>query len=148
MSSSFTSTSFSIKPSSKVSLNLGLRASLSLIFKSGDTNNPSNYQTIMISPLLAKLYGIILEKNISRWLESEGESAKDHAGFRRQHSTMDHLVTLRIIVEECRNDKSNIFCCFAEFRKAFDTVHRNDLRNRLEELKVPLELRAATNKVI
>ena len=26
------------------------------IFKSGDKNNPSNYQTIMISPLLAKLY--------------------------------------------------------------------------------------------
>ena len=32
------------------------------IFKSGDTNNPSNYRTIMIIPLLAKLYGIILEK--------------------------------------------------------------------------------------
>ena len=27
-------------------------------FKSGDKNDPSNYQTIMISPLLAKLYGI------------------------------------------------------------------------------------------
>ena len=26
------------------------------IFKSGDTNNPSNYWTIMIIPLLAKLY--------------------------------------------------------------------------------------------
>ena len=35
------------------------------IFKSGDTNNPSNYQKIMISPLLAKLYGIILEKKMS-----------------------------------------------------------------------------------
>ena len=31
------------------------------IFKSGDKNDPSNYRTIMISPLLAKLYGIILE---------------------------------------------------------------------------------------
>ena len=40
------------------------------IFKSGDTNNPFNYQTIMISPLLAKLYGIILENNINIWLES------------------------------------------------------------------------------
>jgi hypothetical protein len=29
------------------------------IFKSGDKNNPSNCRTIMIIPLLAKLYGII-----------------------------------------------------------------------------------------
>jgi len=28
------------------------------IFKSVDTNNPSNYRTIMINPLLARLYGL------------------------------------------------------------------------------------------
>ena len=95
----------------------------------------------MISPLLAKLYGIILEKKISIWLESEGKRAKGQVGFRRQHSTTDHLVTLRIIVEECCNDKYNLFCFFVEFRKAFDTVPRNKLWNRLEELKLPFELR-------
>jgi len=97
----------------------------------------------MISPLLAKLYGIILEKKINIWLESEGKRAKGQAGFRRHHSTTDHLITLRIIMEECRNDKSNLFCCFVDFRKSFDTVPRNNLWNRLEELKVPFELRAA-----
>jgi len=93
-------------------------------------------------PLLAKLYGIILEKKLSIWLESEGKRVKGQVSFKRHHSTTDHLVTLRIIVEECRNDKSNLFCCFVDFRKAFDTVHRNNLWNRLEELKVPFELRA------
>ena len=47
-------------------------------------------------------------------------------------------------MEECRNDKSDLFCCFVDFRKAFDTVPRNNLWNRLEELKVPFEMRAAT----
>ena len=37
--------------------------------------------------------------------------------------------------------KSNLFCCFVDFRKAFDMVPRYKLWNRLEELKVPLELR-------
>ena len=96
----------------------------------------------MINFLLAKLYGIILERKLSIWLESEGKQAKGQAGFRKKHSTTDHLVTLRIIVEECCNDKSNLFCCFVGFRKAFDTVPRNNLWNRLEELKVPFELRA------
>ena len=31
-----------------------------------------------------------------------------------------------------------------DFRKDFDTVPRNNLWNKLEELKVPLKLRAAT----
>ena len=113
------------------------------IFKSGDTNNPSNYRTIMISPLLAKLYGIILERKLSIWLESEGKRAKGQEDFRKQHSTTNHLVTLRIIVEECRDDKSNLFCCFLDFRKASDTIPRNNLWNRLEELKVSFELRVA-----
>jgi hypothetical protein len=39
------------------------------IFKRGDKNNLSNYRTLIISPLLAKLYGIILEKKINVWLE-------------------------------------------------------------------------------
>ena len=47
-------------------------------------------------------------------------------------------------MEECRNDKANIICCFVDFRKDFDTVPRNNLWNILEEIKVPFELRATT----
>jgi hypothetical protein len=97
----------------------------------------------MISPILAKLYGIILEKKISIWLEIHGKRAKGQARFRRYHSTVDHLVTFRIIAEEFCNAKTNLFCCFVDFRKAFDMVPRKNLWNRLEEIKVPLELRAA-----
>ena len=97
----------------------------------------------MISPLLSKLYGIILEKRINIWLESEGKQAKGQVGFRRQQSTTDHLITLRIIVKECHNDKSNLFCCFVDFRKAFNMVPRNNPWNRLEVVNVPFELRVA-----
>ena len=55
---------------------------------------------------------------------------------------MHQLVTFRIIAKECHNNKSGLFCCFVDFRKAFDTVPRNNLWNRLGELKVPFELRA------
>ena len=39
-------------------------------------NGPFNYRTIMISPLLAKKYGIILEKNINECIEMKGKQAK------------------------------------------------------------------------
>jgi hypothetical protein len=95
----------------------------------------------MINPSLAKLYGIILEKKISLWLESHGKRAKGRVGFRRYHSTMDHIVTFRIIVEEFCNTKTSLFCYFVDFGKDFDMVSRKNLWNRLEEIKVPLELR-------
>jgi hypothetical protein len=97
--------------------------------------------TIMINLILAKLYGIILEKKISRWLEIHGKRDKGQVRFRRYHSTVDHLVTFRIIVEEFQNTKTNLFCCFVDFRKAFDMVPRENLWNKLEEIKVSLELR-------
>jgi hypothetical protein len=111
------------------------------IFKNGDKNIPFNYRTFMISSILAKLYGIILEKKISIWLQSHDKRTKGQARFRRYHSTVDHLVTFRISAEEFCNTKTNIFCCFFYFRKAFDMVSRKNLWNRLEEIKVPLELR-------
>ena len=71
------------------------------IFKNGDKNNPSNYRTIMIIPLLSKLYEIILEKNVNIWLEILVKKVKGHAGVIRYHLAMDHLVTPRTIVEKC-----------------------------------------------
>ena len=80
----------------------------------------------MVSPILSKLYGIILEKKINHWIESHDKRAKGHTRFRRYHSTVDHLVTFRIIVEEFHNSKTNIFGCFVDFRKAFDMVPRKN----------------------
>jgi hypothetical protein len=63
----------------------------------------------MTSPILAKLYEIILEKKIILWLESHDKRAKGQAGFRRYHSTVYHLITFRIFSKELRNTKTNIF---------------------------------------
>ena len=95
----------------------------------------------MISPILAKLYGIILEKKINIRLKYEGKWTKDQKVFRRNHSTMDHLVMLRIIKDEFHNSKSNLSFCFVDFRKAFDTMPRNNLWNKLEDPKVHFMLR-------
>jgi hypothetical protein len=94
----------------------------------------------MISLILSNLYGIILEKNIILWPQSHGKRDKGQVWFRRYHSTMDHIVTFRIIVEEFLNTKTNLFCFFLYFRKYFDIVPTKNLWNRLEEIKVPFEL--------
>jgi hypothetical protein len=117
------------------------------LFKSGDVNNPSNYRTIMINPLFAKLFGSMLEKKISKWTEERDKRAKGQAGFRPKHSTVDHCITLRHIIEKAWEKKEEVFCCFVDFRKAFDTVPRDKLWSRMEELGVPKHLRAAVHRM-
>jgi hypothetical protein len=62
--------------SRSIELTLGAKILIIPIFKSGDKINCFNYRTIMIGPILANLYGILLEKKISAWLESHGKRDK------------------------------------------------------------------------
>lgn len=73
------------------------------LHKSNDINNPSNYHTIMVNPLTGKLFGSMIECKISSWEEREGKRAKGQASFKPKHSTIDHGVTLRFLVEKIWN---------------------------------------------
>jgi hypothetical protein len=44
-------------------------------------------------------------------------------------------------VEEYSNNKINLLCCFVDFRKAFDTMPKMNLWNRLKNIRVSFELR-------
>jgi len=53
----------------------------------------------MINPLFAKLFGRTLENKINKWAEERDKCAEGQAGFRCKHSTIDHGITLRHIIE-------------------------------------------------
>lgn len=74
--------------------------------------------------------------------------AKGQAEFRRYHSTVEHLVPLRIISKECHNNKTNISCYFFNLKKEeVDTICMTNLWNRLGEIKVPFELRVGMTRL-
>lgn len=110
------------------------------IFKSGDPMIPGNYRTIMVGHTLTRLYASILEQRLNGWAEDEGVRATGQAGFRRGFSTLDHILTLRAIIEEGRANGKRMYCCFVDFRKAFDTVPRARLMRRMQDLGVPKEI--------
>ena len=55
----------------------------------------------MVSSSMAKLYNIIMEQKFSSWVEHRHKQAFGQAGFRPKHSTIVHLVKLRVIMEDC-----------------------------------------------
>jgi len=60
---------------------------------------------------------------------------------------MDHDITLRHIVEKVWEDKEEVFYCFVDFKKAFDTVPRDKLWRRMEELEIPVHYRVVVHRL-
>jgi hypothetical protein len=52
-------------------------------------------------------------------MSHHSKRAKGNVKFKRYHSTGDHIFTFSIIAEEFLNTKTNIFCCFVDFKKTF-----------------------------
>ena len=44
-------------------------------------------------------------------------------------------------------DKEEVFCCFVDFKKAFDMVPRDKLWHRMEELEIPLQYRVVVHRL-
>lgn len=88
----------------------------------------------MVGHTFSKLYATILHRKLSGDFEERDLRARGQAGFRPDHQTIDHIFTLRAVIEEARHRSSKVYCCFVDFRKAFDSVPREDLLQRLKDI--------------
>ena len=68
------------------------------LHKDGDVNNVNTYRTIMVGSLMAILFGCIMESKISEWTKKNGKRACGQVGLQKHHNTVDHLVTLRVLM--------------------------------------------------
>ena len=67
--------------------------------------------------------------------------------FRKHHTTIDHLVTLQVLTEESLLRGKGLYCCFVDFKKAFDMVPCEYLSRKMEELEVPSEYMLAISPI-
>ena len=109
------------------------------IHKKGDPSDPGNYRGIAIITILSKLYASCLESRLSSVLEQNDLRAAGQAGFRKQHRCSDQIFILNCLREQALEKKKNLYCCFVDFAKAFDSIPRPLLFSRLESLGVPSE---------
>ena len=96
------------------------------VHKKKDTLDCSNYTGI--SPLChcSKIFSwIILQRIKSRTEEILTEALQ--AGFRTNRSTIDHIFTLRQLAETYDQFGKELYVCYIDFRKAFDSVRRKGL---------------------
>ena len=120
-------------------------ATLSAVFKKGDATCLDNYRAIAVGGVLGKLYAVLLESRITPVAEVNGWRAQGQAGFRPDKSTTDQVFILRNLIEQAQLGSSGrpIFCCFVDFKKAYDRVRRDHLLTRLADLGIHGNMMAA-----
>ena len=59
------------------------------------------------------------------------------AGFRKRRGTRDQVANIRWIIEKAREFQKNIYFCFIDYAKAFDSVDHNKLWKILKDMGIP-----------
>ena len=59
------------------------------------------------------------------------------AGFRIGRGTRDQIANICLIIEIAREFQKNIYFCFIDYAKAFDSVDHNKLWKILREMGIP-----------
>jgi hypothetical protein len=90
------------------------------LFKRGDAFEFENYVRITVGLILAKLFIVNLDKRLSEWAEQHGLHAKGQAGFCKGYYIIDQLFILRTLIKQSKAKKKPLYCCFVDFKKAFD----------------------------
>ena len=105
-------------------------ARLLTIFKRGDPLLPSNYRGINVINSIAKIYDLILCNRLMQWFSPY----REQAGGQPKRGCMEHITTLRILLDIARRKKFPLFVTFVDFSQAYDRVPRDALMGVLRRL--------------
>ena len=77
----------------------------------------------------------ILQARLQQYVNRELPDIQ--AGFRKDRDTRDQIAKIRWIIEKAREFQKNIYFCFIDYAKAFDSVGHNKLWKILKEKGIP-----------
>ncbi len=106
------------------------------IFKSGDTHEPGNYRPITLTSTISKLFTYLLNQRLCQWLEISETVSETQFAYKCGYSTMDAIFVFKSVLDKAMCRSPGVYCIFVDFTKAFDSINREILYNKLIEYKV------------
>ena len=99
-----------------------------------DLSNPSNYRPIALTSCICKLMEKMVNCRLMWYLETEGLLAQQQCGFRKYHSTVDHLIRLESTIRNAFINKKHVIAIFFDLEKAYDTTWKFGILSDLSNL--------------
>ena len=93
--------------------------------KKGNAKECSNYCTIALISHASKVMLKILQARLQQYVNRELPDVQ--AGFRKGRGTRDQIANICWIIKKAREFQKNIYFCFIDYAKAFDSVDHNKL---------------------
>ena len=101
------------------------------LFKSGDALNPDNYRGLTINSCMAKVFNSIMNNRLLAHLEENNTISDTQIGFKKKARTSDHIFVINTLTRKFNGMKKDIYMCFVDFQKAYDSVWREALLLKL-----------------
>ena len=93
--------------------------------KKGDLSNCNNWRGITLLSIPGKVFCSVLLERIKK--EIDNKLREHQAGFRSGRSCIEQIYTLRHIIQQSLEFQQDIYINFIDFKKAFDSIHRDSL---------------------
>ena len=102
------------------------------IYKDGPKMDTGNYRGITLMSCLGKLFLSILNSRLMGYVLGKDVLTVSALGFVPGNRTSDaHIIINNLINKICHKQNAKLFSCFVDFKKAFDSVPRDILLNKL-----------------
>ena len=102
------------------------------VHKKGSKTDPDNYRGIALASCLSKFFAAVLNQRLLKFVLEKGVISKNQLGFMPGNRCSDALIILyNLFNKYCLKNGKYIYACFVDFKKAFDTVPRHILFQKL-----------------
>ena len=101
--------------------------------KKGNAKECSNYHTIALTSHASKVMLKILQARLQQYVNRELPDVQ--AGLRKGRGTRDEITNICWIMEKPRRLYKNIYFCFIDCAKAFDSADHHKLWEILKEMR-------------
>jgi hypothetical protein len=106
------------------------------IYKSGPKNELTNYRPISLLATLSKIIEKCVKLQLTEYLSKNDILAMNQFGFQKSKNTNDALFEVTKYIVESVKLKNKVIMTFLDLAKAFDSVDRDKLLNKLEAIGV------------
>ena len=104
---------------------------VSILHKSGPTDEPDNYRGISLIDNMSKPLERYISNEIVDFLNDNLILSKTQFGFRRGYSTVHNLLNLSNLVIDALSQNASCMSIFLDVRKCFDLINRDKLFAKL-----------------